>query len=161
MKVYFTNYKNAYIKHKIKKILNFALQESDVKYSGFYVNITFTDAKSIKELNKQYRDINKETDVLSFPMVELNKGKNFELKKLAKEINPQNGLINLGDIIICKEIAKTQAENLGHSLKREICFLVLHGFLHLLGFDHDNEQNEFEMNCFAEKTLNFNKVKRV
>lgn len=160
MKVYFQNMKCWLIKRKIKKILNNALNETTINFSGFSVNISLVNEEQILELNKTHRKIDKATDVLSFPFLELNKGKNFDYKVLGKEINPKDGLICLGDIIICKQIAKEQAKNFGHSIKRELCFLSLHGFLHLLGYDHLTVEEENEMNFIVEKILNNNKVRR-
>lgn len=160
MKVYFQNIRCFLIKRKIKKILNNALKETGINFSGFSVNISFVGEEDIKQLNKTHRKIDKVTDVLSFPFLELNKGKNFNFKELSKEINPKDGLICLGDIIICRSIAKEQAKSFGHSFKREVCFLSLHGFLHLLGFDHTNPDEEKEMNSLVENILNKNKVRR-
>lgn len=160
MKIYFQSMRCCLIKRKIKKILNSALNETPIKFSGFSVNISLVSPEQIQELNKTHRKIDKPTDVLSFPFLELNKGTNFDYKALGKEINPKDGLICLGDIIICKSIAKEQAKNLGHLLKRELCFLSLHGFLHLLGYDHTTDEDEKEMNTLAEKILNNNKVRR-
>jgi len=147
-------------KRKIKKILNNALNETPLKFSGFSVNIALVNENEIQELNKTHRKIDKPTDVLSFPFLDLNKGQNFDFKLLGKEINPKDGLICLGDIIICKPVAKEQAKNLGHSFKRELCFLALHGFMHLLGYDHSNDEEEAEMNFIVENILNKNKVRR-
>jgi len=66
----------------------------------------------------------------------------------------------LGDIAICRKLAKEQAKSFGHSFKREVCFLALHGFLHILGFDHLTEDDENEMNQISEKILNVNKIRR-
>ena len=90
------------------------------------VSVTFTDNNGIKELNKQYRDKNIETDVLSFPM-----GENGVYDK-----DMETGAKILGDIVISIEKAKDQAELYGHSLQREVGYLTAHSVLHLLGYDH-------------------------
>lgn len=92
------------------------------------VSVTFTDDVHIRELNKQYRDIDKSTDVLSFPL-----GENGEY-----DINHDTGAKILGDIVISIDHAEAQAEEYGHSLQREIGFLTVHSMLHLLGYDHVN-----------------------
>ncbi|EIT85213.1 metal-binding heat shock protein [Fictibacillus macauensis ZFHKF-1] len=101
------------------------------------VSITFVTDEVIHEINKQYRDKDRATDVISFAMEEMGEG---EL-----EISGADLPRILGDIIISLDTAKEQAEEYGHSLSREIGFLTLHGFLHLLGYDHMTEEDEKEM----------------
>ena len=160
MKVYFNNIKSLCLKRKIKKIFDCALKECPIEYKAFSVYLTLVNKEKIQELNNKFRNINKSTDVLSFPNLELNKGENFNYKEMIKEINPGDGLINLGDIIICDSIAKEQAKILGHSYKREICFLSIHGFLHLLGYDHINNDDEIEMNMLTDNILNKYNIRR-
>lgn len=92
------------------------------------ISVTFVDDKMIHELNKKHRNIDKSTDVLSFPM-----GENGEF-----DTNLDTGAKILGDIIISIEHAFDQAEKYGHTLQREIGFLTVHSLLHLLGYDHEN-----------------------
>lgn len=106
--------------------------EGTLEYEGFTKNceisITFTDNENIRLLNKEYRDIDRETDVLSFPM------------------DDDGDEVVLGDVVISLEKAKEQAEEYGHSLEREISFLCVHSCLHLLGYDHEtSEEDEKEM----------------
>lgn len=98
------------------------------------VSITLTDDKNIHELNKKYRGIDRPTDVLSFAFRESD-----EPEILNAELE------TLGDIIISVERAKIQAEDFGHSFLREVIFLEVHGFLHLLGYDHMEENDRIEM----------------
>lgn len=99
------------------------------KFSGSAeISVRFVDNAQIKELNAQYRDIDRETDVLSFPL-----GENGEY-----DINPDTGAALLGDIVISVEKAVQQADEFGHSLNREMAFLTVHSMLHLLGYDHVN-----------------------
>ncbi len=90
------------------------------------ISVRFVDNEQIKELNTQFRNIEKETDVLSFPL-----GENGEY-----DHNPSTGAALLGDIVISVQKAMEQAEEYGHSLEREIAFLTVHSMLHLLGYDH-------------------------
>lgn len=111
--------------------------EGTLKYEGFdndcEISVTFTDNENIRELNKEYRDIDRETDVLSFPMDEDDM---------------------LGDIVISLEKAKEQAEEYGHSIEREISFLCVHSCLHLLGYDHEtSEEDEKTMFGKQEEVL--------
>ena len=92
------------------------------------VSVTFTDDARIRELNREYRNIDKSTDVLSFPL-----GENGEY-----DLNRDTGAKLLGDIVISMDHARAQAEEYGHSLDREIGFLTVHSMLHLLGYDHVN-----------------------
>ena len=110
----------------IRKACNTALA-----YEGFCdvaeVNVTIVDDNEIKELNNDFRGIDKSTDVLSFPL-----GENGEYDR-----NPSTGAALLGDIVISMQKAMEQAEEYGHSLEREAAFLAVHSDLHLLGFDHE------------------------
>lgn len=119
------------IKENVEKTLEFESFEKDAE-----VSVTFTDNERIKELNSEYRNIDRETDVLSFPMDE----------------NGEDGV--LGDIVISLEKAKQQSEEYGHSLEREVAFLCVHSVLHLLGYDHEtSEEDEKEMFGKQEKIL--------
>lgn len=151
MKVY-TN--RLIFKRKIKKIFDSVLKECKIK-EDVAVNVFFVSEKEIKRLNKEHRDIDKITDVLSFPMLEIKPGDNLENFKddLFKEIF-------LGDIAICTNRAKQQAKEYGHSFKREVCFLALHGLLHLLGYDHIKKQDETKMMSLAETILKKSGIRR-
>ena len=92
------------------------------------ISVTFVDDEQIKELNKKHRDIDKSTDVLSFPLGENGK----------YDVNPETSAKILGDIVISMETAVRQAEEYGHPLQREVAFLTVHSMLHLLGYDHVN-----------------------
>ena len=96
------------------------------------VNITFVSDEGIKNINRDFRNINNSTDVLSFPL-----GENG-----AYDVNPENGRILLGDVIISVEHALMQAETFGHSFEREMAYLTVHSIFHLLGYDHIDEAEE-------------------
>ncbi|HLS59604.1 MAG TPA: rRNA maturation RNase YbeY [Virgibacillus sp.] len=98
------------------------------------LSISFVDNQKIKELNRNYRQQNKVTDVISFAMQELVEG---EVGIIGETIP-----LVLGDIVISLDQAKVQANEYGHSLERELGFLIIHGLLHLLGYDHMNEEQE-------------------
>lgn len=157
MKINFINFKNIFLKNKIKKIFASAIKQTN--FGGFSVNLKISDKDEIKKLNSEFRKVDRATDVLSFPNLNFVKGE-ISTKTLNDEIDIDTGLVSLGDIIICKEIAKTQAKEYGHSYKREICFLALHGLLHLLGYDHLTEDDEKEMMGLANKILKENKIER-
>ena len=92
------------------------------------ISVRFVDNETIRKLNRQYREIDSETDVLSFPLGENGK----------YDVNPETGAFVLGDIVISVEKAVAQAEEYGHSLERELAFLTVHSMFHLLGYDHVN-----------------------
>lgn len=114
------------------------------------VMVTFTDNETIKEINSRYRNIDRETDVLSFPMVEYEKAGDFSILEADDDIiydcfEPDTGELVLGDIVISVERAKEQAKEYGHTLKREIGFLVAHSMFHLFGYDHMEEDERIAM----------------
>jgi probable rRNA maturation factor len=111
-------------KDKIKYWLEQAIENLSVKADE--VSVIFTSDEKIREYNREYRNIDHETDVLSFPFGE----RNLE------------GKINLGDIIISIDAAKRQAQELGHSIDEELKILIIHGLLHLLNYDHEKDDGE-------------------
>lgn len=112
----------------MKKYVNDTLEMENVSNAEF--NIIFVDNSFIKELNKKYRNIDRETDVISFALEDEKEEDSFLDNRM------------LGDIYISVDKAKSQAMEYGHSLKREISFLAVHGLLHLLGYDHMNKEDE-------------------
>lgn len=108
------------------------------------VTLTFVDDEQIQQLNKEYRGIDAATDVLSFAMQENSEEELIMLSELEGESAQLLGNM-LGDIIISTEHALAQSEEYGHSFERELGFLLVHGFLHLLGYDHQDDQQEAEM----------------
>ena len=113
------------------------------------ISFTFTDNEGIREINRDYRDIDRTTDVLSFPMLE------FGDDEIDAEFETENGLVVLGDIVISLERAAEQAKELNHSLRRELACLVAHSMLHLLGYDHvDDNEGESIMIEKQNKVLN-------
>lgn len=133
---------------KIIKVCENLLKED---FKDVSVSINFVSDEEIQKLNREFRNIDKVTDVLSFP--NLNKTSNEKLKKFRKLADFDTNLLFLGDIVISKKVAKKQAREYEHSLKREVCFLALHGFLHLLGFDHIKEEDEKIMIKLQNKIL--------
>lgn len=138
-------------KRTLNKIIKACEKVLKEDFSGAYVSVNFVSDEEIKRLNKEFRGVDKTTDVLSFP--NLNKTHKEKVKKFEKYADLDTGLIFLGDILISKNVAKKQAREYEHSLKREVCFLALHGFLHLLGFDHIKEDDERVMNKLQDKIL--------
>ena len=123
----------------MKKVLKIAIKEEELKDVEF--NVILVDNNYIHELNKNYRKIDRETDVITFALED------------NEEVNEEEHRL-LGDIYISVDKAKSQALEYGHSFKREICFLAVHGFLHLLGYDHMNKHDEEIMFSKQELILN-------
>jgi probable rRNA maturation factor len=123
------------ILEKAYEVMEKCLEIEGVK-SDTEISLTVVDKAEIKSINKEYRGIDKDTDVLSFPQIEPESNGQIIWKDVRG--NP----IMLGDIILCYEKAIEQAAEYGHTLKREICFLIAHSMFHLLGYDHMNEADE-------------------
>lgn len=119
------------LRAKVKRAVNETLAfEGETRL--FEVSVTFVDKEEIQELNRDFRNKDSVTDVLSFPTLDEE-----------SEIVPfDNEAIALGDVIICADRCKEQAEEYGHSLEREVAYLTIHSVLHLLGYDHMNEDEE-------------------
>ncbi|CAM4141803.1 rRNA maturation RNase YbeY [Lacicoccus alkaliphilus] len=126
---------------EISRLLNFAFGKLE-SGSNAEISVSFVDNTSIREINHQYRDKDEVTDVISFAMED-------DEFNLIHEEAPRT----LGDIIISTDRAGEQAEEYGHSYRRELLFLSLHGFLHLLGYDHLEEAEEREMNRTQDEIL--------
>lgn len=129
----------------IKRIIKYALKCERVKNSEF--NIILVDNKRIRKINKEYRDKDKETDVISFAL------EDNEKIKLENRV--------LGDIYISVDKARSQAKEYNHSDIREFCFLSVHGLLHLLGYDHIQKQDEEVMFGKQELILNGKRFSRI
>lgn len=138
-------------KRKFERLFETATKILDEDFSKVELSVNFVSEEEIRRLNREFRQIDKVTDVLSFP--NLNKSYFQRLTEFDSERNPDDGMLFLGDIVICKKVAKRQAKEYGHGQNREICFLALHGLLHLLGYDHVKEEEEKLMREAAESTM--------
>lgn len=121
----------------VKAVVDEVLDTEQCPYES-QVNVLLTDNEGIRQFNKEYRDIDKETDVLSFPNLDFEVPGDFDIDEDAEAdyFDPESGELILGDIIISVDKVKEQAESYGHSRKREFAFLVAHSMLHLSGYDH-------------------------
>lgn len=123
-----------------RQVIEFILDYMTCPYEA-QVNVLITGEQEIHEINLQQRGIDRPTDVLSFPMAEYEIPGNFDF--LEEEgmgcFDPDSGELLLGDIVVCAERVLAQAEEYGHSVKREYAFLLTHSMLHLMGFDHMEE----------------------
>lgn len=139
--------KNDEYEDVIKEVISKCFLEEHLENTNMYISITLTNPDNIRSLNKQYRNIDKETDVLSFPM--------FEKNEIDAIIESKKHDINdvLGDIVISIERVEEQAKEYGHSFKRELAYMVVHGFYHLMGYDHIEEKDKIVMRPKEEKIL--------
>lgn len=127
----------AEIKETVRACVEYALKFEECDFDA-EVSLTFVDDEEIRSINKEMRDIDKATDVLSFPMLEFDENGDI----IDCEYDMDGEYLLLGDIVISVERARKQAEEYGHSFKREIAFLTVHSMLHLLGYDHVNSSEE-------------------
>lgn len=129
----------------ISNVLNIGIKKLNLKEIEF--NVILTNNEYIHKLNKEYRNIDRETDVITFALED-----DLTFPSMENRV--------LGDIYISIDKARTQAEEYGHSFKRELCFLAVHGFLHLLGYDHMIKEEEEIMFNLQEEILNEAKITR-
>ena len=146
--IYFLNDQSKIeITYKAKMLIRRAICET-LAHEGFentaQVSVTFTDNEGIRALNKEFREIDKENDVLSFPLM------SFEDTDEPPVDESEN---MLGDIVLSLEKAGEQAETFGHSIEREIAFLCIHSTLHLLGYDHMTDDEEHQMRAAQREIL--------
>ena len=131
----------------ISRVLEKCFEIEQLLDEKFIVSVTLTNPENIKLLNKKYRNIDKSTDVLSFPMFDKE-----EIDKIRKNLNIQYNDI-LGDMVISIEQVKIQAKEYGHSFERELSYMVVHSFYHLLGYDHMSEDEKKVMREKEEYVL--------
>lgn len=120
------------------EVLNAVCQVLEVDPESVEVNYAFVTPKQIHNLNREFRKVDRVTDVLSFP---------------DGDVNPETNRRFMGDVLICRKVARKQAKELGHSLEREITFLQVHGTLHLFGYDHIEPDDEVKMLGLQRKIM--------
>ncbi len=143
------------LKKFIEQVVTTCFQVEKIEHLNFYLGITLTSPEEIHRLNKEFRNVDKETDVLSFPMFEKE-----EIEKI-KEQNKVNMLPEvLGDIVISVSRVEEQAKEYGHSFERELAYMVVHGFYHVMGYDHMEENEKAIMREKEEHVLTILKQTR-
>ncbi len=134
-------------------VIDAALDYEECPYEA-EVNLLLTMNDEIQKMNAEFREIDRATDVLSFPMVDYEEPGNFDFLEDADEyFHPESGELMLGDIVISKEKVISQAEEYGHSQKREYAFLIAHSMLHLMGYDHMEEEERLCMEAKQKEIL--------
>ena len=158
MKIYFSGARIGE-KKLLSKVLDYAV-ENLRQPERLSLSLSFLDEEKMRALNKETRGADKPTDVLSFQYLDYIKaGEKVDLDR-KEYFDVVTGLVDLGEIYICRSIARRQAKEDGHSVKREKAFLALHGLLHLLGYDHDGGEDEREMFAIQENFLDALDLKR-
>lgn len=137
----------------INKVINECFKNENMQGLKLYVSITLTVPEVIHKLNKEYRNIDKATDVLSFPMFEAE-----ELEQIKKENLDEEDI--LGDMVISIPRVEEQAVEYGHSFERELAYMCVHSFYHLLGYDHMVEEDKKKMRAKEDEVLNILKITR-
>ncbi len=129
-------------KHIFDQVVDIAFKKLNI-YKEYDLSVNFVDDKTIREINKNYRNIDSKTDVISFAMLD-----NLDI------VSQDGSDLDLGDIFISIETAKAQAISINQSTEREILFLFIHGLLHLLGYDHIEKSDEEVMFTLQEEIIN-------
>ncbi len=139
----------------IKKVVEACFKEENLLSKNLYLSVTLTNPENIRTINKNFRNIDKETDVLSFPM--------FEKDDIEKIKNNDKPIVNdvIGDIVISIPRISEQAKEYGHSFERELSYMIVHGFYHIMGYDHMNENDKIAMREKEEKVLNNLNITRI
>ena len=122
------------IEKDLEKVIKEVLKLEDIEEKKCEISLSFVDEGKIRQLNRDFREIDRVTDVLSFPIEDFF---NEDRKTLLEK-----PYLMLGDVVICLDVARMQAEELGHSFEREIMYLTCHSILHLLGYDHIDENDK-------------------
>lgn len=145
--------KNELYEDLIEKVIDECFKNEKMDNLKLYVSITLAIPDEIQKINKKYRNIDKPTDVLSFPMFEKE-----EIQELVKENYQVDDV--LGDIIISIPRVKEQAIEYGHSFERELSYMCVHGFYHLMGYDHIRDEDKKKMRAKEDEVLNILKITR-
>ena len=131
---------NEKYEQKIVEVLNKCFEEEKLEKLNLYISVTLTTPKEIRKLNAEYRNIDKETDVLSFPMFEKSEIDEIVKKQIKSPVEE-----TIGDIVISIQRVQEQAVEYGHSFERELSYMLVHGFYHLMGYDHIEEEDKKRM----------------
>ncbi len=151
---------NIAYKKIIKEAVELTAREENCPYE-IEVSVTLTSNSKIKKINKEFRNIDKPTDVLSFPLCTYKKPSCFKgFEKQDDYFNPETGELMLGDIVLSVDKIISQAEKYGHSKKRELAFLVVHSMLHLFGYDHIDDKEREAMEAKQRHILDIGGITR-
>lgn len=152
---YLEEKENAKYEEIIEKVIKKCFEVENLIDSQLYISIILTNPENIHKINKEYRNVDKPTDVLSFPMFEKEE---IDQKIAEKDFEHEDVL---GDIVISIEQVQNQAEEYGHGFEREFAYMIVHGFYHLMGYDHMEEEDKLIMRQKEENILNSLEIKRI
>ena len=124
------------------------------------IEVAFVGEDEIRALNRDKRGKDAVTDVLSFPYYDGIRHKTIDINDYAGDVDEEDGRLLIGSICVCEKRAKEQAADFGHSVSREVCYLVAHGILHCFGYDHIEKNDEEEMTALAEKIMSAAGIER-
>ena len=124
------------------------------------IEVAFVGEDEIRALNRDKRGKDAVTDVLSFPYFDGIRRKTIDINDYAGDVDEEDGRLLMGSICVCEKRAKEQAADFGHSVSREVCYLVAHGILHCFGYDHIEKNDEEEMTALAEKIMSAAGIER-
>lgn len=124
------------------------------------IEVAFVGEDEIRALNRDKRGKDAVTDVLSFPYYDGIRRKTIDINDYAGDVDEEDGRLLIGSICVCEKRAKEQAADFGHSVSREVCYLVAHGILHCFGYDHIEKNDEEEMTALAEKIMSAAGIER-
>lgn len=124
------------------------------------IEVAFVGEDEIRALNRDKRGKDAVTDVLSFPYYDGIRRKTIDINDYAGDVDEEDGRLLMGSICVCEKRAKEQAADFGHSVSREVCYLVAHGILHCFGYDHIEKNDEEEMTALAEKIMSAAGIER-
>lgn len=147
----------------IQESIGYALQSQGLTMEA-EVSVLLVDNQAIREINKEHRQKDQDTDVLSFPMIDFQEGETFKDTARERVFGPEyyhGEALLVGDVVLSMEKAVAQAEEFGHSLRREVAYLVVHSILHLLGYDHMNPEDQKKMRHEEEEILQALQIQRI
>lgn len=136
----------------IKDVINIVLEKDKLPFD-VCISVMITSMEEIREINNEQRNIDKPTDVLSFPSLVFDANYKLAEEISAKDYDPEYNAVFLGDMVICHDKIKEQALEYGHSYERELSYLTVHSMYHLLGYDHETEELKKDMRIKEEKIL--------
>lgn len=145
------------ISEDIITIIQTALEEKNIDNENISISVSAVDKDTIHNINKEYRNVDRPTDVLSFPIFQREEIDSFATLDESKKVKE----LELGDIIICIDVLQEHAIEYGTGILREMLYMITHGVCHLLGYDHEIEEEKVEMRILEEKILNKIGVGRV
>ncbi|MCR5690681.1 MAG: rRNA maturation RNase YbeY [Eubacterium sp.] len=142
------------IEETLNKVIEYALDYEDFPYE-VEVSVSLVSEEEIHRINKEFRQVDRPTDVLSFPMMEYERAGDFQSETFEQSltVSYESEEVMLGDIVLCSQVIKRQAKEYGHSELREFAFLVVHSVLHLLGYDHMEDDERLEMEDHQRKIM--------